>query len=114
MPLTCLLGALAYSLPTRPAGIAPPAFSAPQPPPLLERAPSSPRMVASTTPASTAVAPVKVMIAGGGIGGLCTALVLRKLGFDVAVYDEATLGPGCVFGIEALAQQPVRSHLDLT
>ena len=90
MPLTCLLGALAYSLPTRPVGIAPPAFSAPQPPPLLERAPSSPRMVASTTPASTAVAPVKVMIAGGGIGGLCTALVLRKLGFDVAVYEKAS------------------------
>ena len=90
MPLTCLLGALAYSLPTRPAGIAPPAFSAPQPPPLLERAPSSPRMVASTTPATAAETPVKVMIAGGGIGGLCTALVLRKLGFDVNVYEKAS------------------------
>ena len=28
MPLTCLLGALAYSLPTRPAGIAPPGAAA--------------------------------------------------------------------------------------
>ena len=34
--------------------------------------------------------PLKAVIAGGGIGGLCTALVLRKLGFDVNVYEKAS------------------------
>jgi len=29
------------------------------------------------------------MIAGGGIGGLCAALVLRKQGFDVHVFERA-------------------------
>lgn len=30
------------------------------------------------------------MIAGGGIGGLCTALVLQKQGYDVRVYEKTT------------------------
>jgi zeaxanthin epoxidase len=33
---------------------------------------------------------LKVMIAGGGIGGLCTALVLQKQGHDVHIYEKAT------------------------
>ena len=34
--------------------------------------------------------PLRVMIAGGGIGGLCAALVLKKQGFDVQVFEKAT------------------------
>ena len=30
------------------------------------------------------------MIAGGGIGGLCTALVLQNQGHDVHIYEKAT------------------------
>jgi len=33
--------------------------------------------------------PLRVMIAGGGIGGLCAALVLRNEGFDVKVFEKA-------------------------
>ena len=33
--------------------------------------------------------PLSVMIAGGGIGGLCAALVLKKQGFDVRVFEKA-------------------------
>jgi zeaxanthin epoxidase len=33
---------------------------------------------------------LKVMIAGGGIGGLCTALVLLKQGHDVHVYEKTS------------------------
>ena len=33
---------------------------------------------------------LKVMIAGGGIGGLCTALVLRKQGHKVHVYEKTS------------------------
>ena len=31
-----------------------------------------------------------VVVAGGGIGGLCTALVLTNQGYDVRVYEKAT------------------------
>lgn len=33
--------------------------------------------------------PLRVMVAGGGIGGLCAALVLKNSGFDVAVFEKA-------------------------
>ena len=33
---------------------------------------------------------LKVMIAGGGIGGLCTALVLRNQGHKVHVYEKTS------------------------
>ena len=33
---------------------------------------------------------LKVMIAGGGIGGLCTALVLQKQGHDVHIYEKTS------------------------
>ena len=32
--------------------------------------------------------PLKVMIAGGGVGGLTTALCMLKKGFDVTVYEK--------------------------
>ena len=32
----------------------------------------------------------EVIIAGGGIGGLCTALVLRNLGYDVRVFEKTS------------------------
>ena len=31
----------------------------------------------------------KIVIVGGGIGGLTTALALRRKGFDVAVFEQA-------------------------
>lgn len=34
--------------------------------------------------------PLRVMIAGGGIGGLCAALVLKNQGFDVRVFERAS------------------------
>ena len=33
--------------------------------------------------------PLRVVVAGGGIGGLCAALVLKKQGFDVQVFEKA-------------------------
>ena len=33
--------------------------------------------------------PLRVMIAGGGIGGLCAALVLKNQGYDVSVFEKA-------------------------
>ena len=32
--------------------------------------------------------PLRVMVAGGGIGGLCAALVLKNQGFDVSVFEK--------------------------
>ncbi|MCC8379335.1 FAD-dependent monooxygenase [Xenorhabdus sp. PB30.3] len=34
--------------------------------------------------------PLKVIIAGAGIGGLTTAVVLQRLGYEVEVYEQAT------------------------
>jgi len=34
-------------------------------------------------------APLRVMVAGGGIGGLCAALVLQNQGFEVTVFEKA-------------------------
>src|SRR5262245_60293692 len=31
----------------------------------------------------------RVIVIGGGIGGLCTAIALRQLGLDVTVYEQA-------------------------
>lgn len=36
-------------------------------------------------------APAKVMVAGAGIGGLTAAIVLRRAGFEVAVFERAPL-----------------------
>jgi 2-polyprenyl-6-methoxyphenol hydroxylase-like FAD-dependent oxidoreductase len=33
--------------------------------------------------------PLRVMVAGGGIGGLCAALVLKNRGCDVAIFEKA-------------------------
>ena len=35
-----------------------------------------------------AAAPLKVVIAGGGVGGLTTALGMLKAGFDVTLYEK--------------------------
>ena len=56
---------------------------------------SSPRAMLAAEPVVSPFGPVqegqlKVMIAGGGIGGLCTALVLQKQGHDVHVYEKAS------------------------
>ncbi len=32
---------------------------------------------------------VKVMVAGGGIGGLTAAIALRRAGFEVSVFERA-------------------------
>ena len=32
---------------------------------------------------------LRVVVAGGGIGGLCAALVLKNNGFDVQVFEKA-------------------------
>lgn len=32
---------------------------------------------------------VHIAIVGGGIGGLCTAIALREVGFDPVVYEAA-------------------------
>jgi len=31
----------------------------------------------------------RVIVLGGGIGGLCTAISLRQIGLDVVVYEQA-------------------------
>ena len=62
------------------------------------RASRNPAMVVAEPVASSVVSPwgphvegrLKVMIAGGGIGGLCTALVLQNQGHDVHIYEKAT------------------------
>ncbi len=33
--------------------------------------------------------PQRVLVAGGGIGGLAAALALAKQGFDVSVFEQA-------------------------
>jgi 2-polyprenyl-6-methoxyphenol hydroxylase-like FAD-dependent oxidoreductase len=73
--------------------------------------------------------PLKVLIAGGGIGGLTAALALVKRGFDVEVYEQAgevrevgagvQVGPsamrifhalGVMEAVMAVAAQPIRSE----
>ena len=62
------------------------------------RTASGPAMIVAEPLATSLVSPfgppdasrLKVMIAGGGIGGLCTALVLQKQGHDVHIYEKAT------------------------
>ena len=53
----------------------------------------APLLAASSVPTSdeaakTKGAPLKVAIAGGGVGGLTTALAMLKAGFDVTVYEK--------------------------
>jgi len=38
---------------------------------------------------AAASTPLRVMVAGGGIGGLCAALVLKNEGYDVRVFEKA-------------------------
>jgi len=55
-------------------------------------------MLATMEPLASVVTPfgpaqegqLKVMIAGGGIGGLCTALVLQNQGHDVHIYEKTS------------------------
>ncbi|MEO0457341.1 MAG: C-3',4' desaturase CrtD [Cyanobacteria bacterium P01_A01_bin.114] len=39
--------------------------------------------------------PIKVVVIGAGIGGLTAAALLAKRGYDVTVYDQATVPGGC-------------------
>jgi len=43
---------------------------------------------------------LKVKILGAGVGGLCTAIALKKIGFDIDVYERHTeqshIGAGIV------------------
>ena len=50
---------------------------------------SAPSMLADES--TRADRPLDVMIAGGGIGGLCTALVLQNEGHRVSVFEKTTL-----------------------
>ncbi len=49
---------------------------------------------------------MKIAIIGGGIGGLCTAVTLQALGFDIKVYEAATdfrpVGAGIGIGSNAM------------
>jgi zeaxanthin epoxidase len=45
---------------------------------------------ASAHSSSSSKGKPEVIVAGGGIGGLCTALVLLKLGYDVKVYEKTS------------------------
>lgn len=73
--------------------------------------------------------PLKVLVAGGGIGGLTAALALAQHGFDVEVYEQAgevreigagvQVGPsgmrifhalGVMEAVMAVAAQPIRSE----
>ena len=62
------------------------------------RSASGPAMLATMEPLASVVTPfgpaqegqLKVMIAGGGIGGLCTALVLQNQGHDVHIYEKTS------------------------
>src|SRR5690348_1005572 len=74
--------------------------------------------------ASLSIAPLSIVIIGGGIGGLTAALALLRAGFDARVYEQAPtlsevgagiqLAPNCTrilqrFGLlPALAQVSVR------
>jgi len=40
---------------------------------------------------STEVSPIKVIIIGGGIGGLTAALALLQRGIDVDVYEQSAM-----------------------
>ena len=66
-----LLGAPAYSLRLR----------------LHHRAPAV-QMQADAPPRALLDRPLKVAVAGGGVGGLTTALAMLKAGFDVTVYEK--------------------------
>ncbi len=52
------------------------------------------------------IKPGKAIIIGGGIGGLCTAIGLRQLGWQVAVYEKAAMlgdvGAGLVLWANAI------------
>lgn len=78
--LVALLAALTAG--ARGAWAGPPAVSAAaaalrHPAPVLAQHPSGKRQP-------------EVIIAGGGIGGLCTALVLNKIGYDVQVFEKTS------------------------
>ena len=57
---------------------------------LLRHADAAPfiRMLLLVFPLAFTGAPPSVCIAGGGIGGLFTAVTLRKQGYDVAVFER--------------------------
>jgi 2-polyprenyl-6-methoxyphenol hydroxylase-like FAD-dependent oxidoreductase len=41
---------------------------------------------------SGAEGPLRIAVAGGSIGGLCAGVALRRMGFDVKVYERVS-GP---------------------
>jgi 2-polyprenyl-6-methoxyphenol hydroxylase-like FAD-dependent oxidoreductase len=49
--------------------------------------------------------PAKVMVAGGGIGGLTAAIALRRAGFEVVVFERAAelreIGAGLLLAANA-------------
>ena len=53
---------------------------------------------------------MRVLIIGGGIGGLTAALALRRRGLPVAVYEAAS---GLVQEAKAVTAPPVPLHLPL-
>ena len=66
------------------------------------------------------MASLKILIAGGGIGGITAALCLAKLGHEVAVFEQAPafgeigagiqLSPNCSRVLHDLGlEQPLRS-----
>lgn len=49
---------------------------------------AQPRTLVAAVATDEPLPPLRVAIAGGGVGGLCTALCLLKKGFDVTVYER--------------------------
>ena len=55
---------------------------------------------------NTFIKPQRAIIIGGGVGGLCTAIALRRLGMDAHVYERADMlgdvGAGLVIWANAI------------
>ena len=57
---------------------------------------------------------MRIIIIGGGIGGLTTAIALSKIGVDVQVYERAPelreVGAGIALASNALCEIPRAVH----